>query len=237
MAESVADAVTPSELVLVSLSDDDAVRELAFGANGLKSVIGERVYAECSTISPALSAELGDAFASFVALPILGAPPAVLSGRATYLAGGTAMAIDRAGPALASLSDTVKRYPRPELASVAKLTVNLLLLSGLVSLAEALAVARAGGLDNDQVTDLLTGSPMVAPGIRNRFEAVRDGAGPTWWTNRLGAKDAGLAEEVAADAGLDLLLTPTVWETYRAAVDEGFGDEDIAAVARLYRRV
>lgn len=230
------DAIAPAEVVLSSLSNDDAVRELALEENGIRSVLGERTYADTSTISPRLSAELGRSFDRFVALPVLGAPTAVRSGDATYLAGGTKETIERIQPVLASLSDNVKRYPRPELASTAKLAVNLLLLAGVVALAEAMAVARAGGLDDEQITDLLSASPMVAPGLKNRFEGVRDGAGPTWWTVTLGAKDAGLAEEVAADGGVDLLLTPSVWETYRAAAEGGYADEDIVAVSRLYRR-
>jgi hypothetical protein len=34
-----------------------------------------------------------------------------------------------------------------------------------------------------------------------------------------------LAEEVAADGAVDLLLAPTVWEVHRAAADAGTGEE------------
>lgn len=93
------------------------------------------------------------------------------------------------------------RYSRPGIASSAKLTVNLMLFSGVATLAEAITVARAGGLGNEEIRDLLAESPVVAPGIRNRFQAVLDASGPTWWTTELGAKDARLATELVQAAG------------------------------------
>ena len=58
-----------------------------------------------------------------------------------------------------------------------------------------------------ELTDLLGDSPMVAPGIRNRFRTVLEASGPTWWTTELGAKDARLATElVTANAATQLHL-------------------------------
>lgn len=53
-----------------------------------------------------------------------------------------------------------------------------------------------------QLRDLLAESPIVAPGVRNRFDAVLSGDGPTWWTVELGGKDARLALDIAADRDL-----------------------------------
>jgi len=80
-------AVTPAEVVITSLADDDAVQEVALGEGGILSAIGDRTDVDCSTISPGLSAELCAALARFVALPILGAPQTVRSGDAMYPAG------------------------------------------------------------------------------------------------------------------------------------------------------
>jgi 3-hydroxyisobutyrate dehydrogenase len=159
----------------------------------------------------------------------------VRDGQATYLAGGDAGVIDGLEPVFDSLGGKVKRYDRPEKASTAKLAVNLMLLSGIVTVAEALTVGRSGGLTDDQLTDLLGDSPMLAPGLKNRFAALVDGAGPTWWTTVLAAKDARLATEVALAGGKELRLAPVVRDLFQAAADEGFDDEDIVAVVDLYR--
>ena len=48
------------------------------------------------------------------------------------------------------------------MASSAKLAVNLVLLSDIAALAEAFTVGRAGGLGDEELTDLLADSPVVA---------------------------------------------------------------------------
>jgi len=227
------EAIEPAEVVVSVLSNDQAVRELAFGEGGLQTAMGSRVYANSATVSAELSEELGRAYENFVALPILGAPQAVASGNAVYLAGGPAEAIDRLGPMLASLTSTVKRFGHPGQAAAAKLAVNLMLLSSVATLAEAFAVGRSGGLSEEELRDLLGESPTVPPGLKNRFEAVLTGEGPTWWTTRLGHKDARLALELADSAGATVPVARAVTERFREAEAGGLAEEDIAAVGRM----
>ena len=258
-ASSVAEAAKGAEVVITSLSADDAVRTVAFGGDGggggggggdggggrgdgggggggLRAVLGaDAVYADASTVSPAMSEELAAAFPRFVALPILGPPAGVESGKAVYLAGGDPGAVAALEPVLATLTETVRRYDSAGKAASAKLASNLLLLAGLAALAEAFTVARAGGVTDDQIRELLGESAMVAPGVKNRFEGLLAAGMEPWWSTTLGAKDARLAAEAAAAAGIDLPLARTVQALYDRAAQAGAGDDDIVAVARLYR--
>jgi 3-hydroxyisobutyrate dehydrogenase len=235
-AGSVAEAVKAAEVVITSLTADEAVRAVAFGEGGLRAAIGaEAVYADASTVSPAMSEELAAAFPRFVALPILGPPAGVESGKAVYLAGGDPSAVERLEPILATLADTVRRYDTPAKAGHAKLASNLMLLAEVAALAEAITVARSGGLTDDQIRVLLGEGAMLAPGVKNRFEGVLHGEMEAWWSAALGAKDARLAAEAAAAAGVDLPLARTVQGLYDEAAAAGTEDDDIVAVARRYR--
>ena len=234
-ARSIAEAVSGREVVVTSLANDDAVREVALGDGGIRSAIGpDAVYADCSTVSPALSTELDKNFPLFVALPILGAPAVVEAGQATYLAGGDPAVIARLEPMLATLSDKVRRYDTPAKAAGGKLANNLMLLAEIAALAEAIAVARAGGLSDDEIRELLGQSPVLPPGVKNRFEGVLTGDQNPWWSPALGAKDARLAVEAAKAAGIDLPLAQVVEALYREAAAAGAEDEDIVAVANRY---
>jgi 3-hydroxyisobutyrate dehydrogenase len=174
-ADSVADAVDDVDVAITMLANDDAVRDVALGE--LRSSIASKtIYVDCSTVSPALSGELAEAFpARFLAVPVIGSPLAVRAGRRCTSPG--AMWVggpSRAGPVLAVQHCPEIRHRA--LALAAKLTNNLLLLSEIVALAEAFAVGRCGGLTDDQLRELLGNSPLVVPGLKNRFEGILTGS-------------------------------------------------------------
>jgi len=235
-AQSVADAVREADVLITMLANDDAVRAVALGE--LRSSMGDQtIYVNTSTVSPALNSELADAFpARFLAMPVLGSPDAVRTGQAIYLPGGDGSVVDRLAPVLSSLSATIHRYDTPSKAATAKLAVNLLLLSQIAALAESFAVGRSGGLSDDQLRDLLGSSPMVAAGIRNRFEGILTGPQDGWWTTVLGAKDAGLAINVARRANVELPEAEAVKHLYDKAAASGLDHADVAAISELYRR-
>lgn len=239
-ASSVADATKGAEVVLTILANDEAVRQVALADDGVVAALADdAVYVDSSTVSPELSGELAGAAGAgrFVALPVLGAPAAVTAGTAVYLAGGDDRAVERLQPALRSLTETVRRYPEARLATTAKVASNFLLLSGIVALAESFAIGRAGGLSDDQLRGLLSESPLLAPGLRNRFEGVLTGEQEPWWSPDLGAKDARLGVDLAAAAGTALAVGPVVRDAYEAAAERHDGeDADIVTVAEPYRR-
>src|SRR5438876_4066300 len=205
-AGSVADALEGVDVALTMLANDEAIRAVAFGQ--LRSSIGDStIYVDSSTVSPGLSAELAEAFEPrFLAMPVLGSPAAVSAGQAVFLTGGDAAVVDRLGPLISSLTNTVRRYDSAPLAIAAKLATNLLLLSEVAALAESFAVGRSGGLRDDQLRDLLGTSPMLPAGLKNRFEDVLGGSQEGWWITVLGAKDAGLALDIAREANVELPL-------------------------------
>jgi 3-hydroxyisobutyrate dehydrogenase len=229
-----ADAIAPAEAVVTFLSNDDAVREMVLGDDGIAAQLGDRLYVDASTVSPAFSSELANAVDRFLALPIAGAPSTLRDGEAVCLPGGREELVEEAGPLIEALSSASHRYPRAELAAAAKIANNNLLLVGLAALAETVELGRAGGLSDAQLHELLDTSAMVPPGIRNRLQAVLDGDGPTWWTVELGLKDARLALELADDAADRVPVTAAAAAQYDSAADHGLGDADIAAITRLY---
>ena len=234
-AAGVGDAVAGAQLVVTSLADDEAVAAIALGDGGVRSAIAPgAVYADASTASPALSRRLEESFPRFAAMPILASPAGVAAGSGRYLVGCRREVRTLLEPVVASLSETVSWYDDPTQASTAKLASNLLLLDGVVALSESVALGRAGGLSDDQLRELLGSSPMLAPGLKNRFEGVLTGDLDPWWTAALGAKDARLAVETVAGRGGELPLTACAQRRYQeaSAVEPG---GDIVAVAALYR--
>ncbi|WP_146161135.1 NAD(P)-dependent oxidoreductase [Nocardia sp. MDA0666] len=233
-AGTVAAAVSGVDAALTALADDAAVTSVAFGELQT-SLDSGTPYIDCSTVSPALGAALADGFGDrFLALPIVGGPGTVTAGKATLLAGGPAQLRERLAPLLGTLSERVRHYDSAAHALTAKVTTNFLLISGVAALAEAFTVGRSGGLGDDQLRELLADAPVVAPAVANRFDAVLTASPDGWWTTVLGAKDAGLAVDIAAEAGAHLPLAEIVRTRYEDAARTNPG-ADIAAIAALYR--
>jgi 3-hydroxyisobutyrate dehydrogenase len=230
-----AETVETAETVMTVLSDDDAVREVVFGDGGVARVLEDRLYLDASTVSPSLTTEVAEGVKRFLALPIAGAPAALRDGKATCLVGGPGELVDEAMPVVEALSSAHHVYARPEQAAAAKIANNNLLLVGLAALAESIAIGRAGGLTDQQLHELFDTSAMLAPGVRNRLDAVLTGEGPTWWTMQLGVKDSSLALSVARQAAADTPVSAAARERYEAAAARGLAEEDIAAIGRLYR--
>ena len=234
VADSVGDAVGRAEVVLTFVADDEALRAVGLGDDGVLAHLDGRWWIDMSTVSAELSRQLASRCDRFGSMPVLGRPDAVRSGQATLLLGAAPEVQEFVEPIVTALSPKVLRFGEPPLAAAAKLATNSLLLAGVTALAEAFAIGRAGGLDTEQLRALFEGSPVVPAALGNRFDAVLEGEGDAWWTVELGHKDARLALELGGGAGPALPLVATVRDQFDQARSAGLADEDIAAVTRLY---
>jgi 3-hydroxyisobutyrate dehydrogenase-like beta-hydroxyacid dehydrogenase len=234
-AASPEEAATGKDAVLLSLTDDTAVRAVM---ERLAQVEAGPIVVDTSTVSPATSRAARDLAPGgrFVSAPIAGGPQAVLEGSAGTLLGGERQLVERLEPMWNELF-AVQSYcgEDPGSAAALKLLNNYLLLSGLTALSEVVVTAQAAGLDEELTRTLLRQWPMVAPGLHNRIDDLISGDHRGWFTTRLGLKDVRLATALAAGAGLDLPLARVVEQRYEEAAGKGWGDRDIAAVVELLR--
>jgi 3-hydroxyisobutyrate dehydrogenase-like beta-hydroxyacid dehydrogenase len=235
-AATPAEAARGTEVVIASLSDEEAVRDVILGDGGaLHPLDPGAVLVDASTVAPETSHDLARASGGrFVAAPILGAPSAVAEHQATVLLGGDAAVLDRLQPLLEQLFARQVRCGPPQAAATAKIVANLLLLGQLAVLSEAVATAQATGLDDDLVATLGR-MPLVAPALHNRLDDVIHGDHRGWFAVRLGQKDLRLAQSVASRAGLELGVASSVEALFDRAAASGLGDRDVAAVVEAVR--
>jgi 3-hydroxyisobutyrate dehydrogenase-like beta-hydroxyacid dehydrogenase len=236
-AASVEEAGAAAEVVLISLTDDAAVRAVVLpDGQPIRGLDG--VLVDCSTVSPATTRDEAAKYGNhFVAAPILGAPQAVLSGKATFVVGGAPSAVSNADRVLSDISQTLLHVgDEAEKASVLKLLNNGLLMIGVAALADIVAAGQASGFDDAALKDLLTKLPVVAPGLHNRIDLLMDDEHAGWFPVRLGAKDLRLASEAAETVGVEMPVTDFVRQRYELAAASGLADKDIAGVIELLRR-
>jgi 3-hydroxyisobutyrate dehydrogenase-like beta-hydroxyacid dehydrogenase len=238
-ASSPADAAAQTEAIFTSLTDDAAMRSVVTGPEGVAAGLGDGVLIDASTVSPQTTLDLAQAVGGrLLASPILGSPSAVAAGEAAYLIAGPRELFDRLVPAYEVLAEPGRRMyvgEDPGVAPTLKLLSNYLLMSGIATLAEAVATAQAVGLPDQLIRDYFGQLPLVSPALRNRLEDIVAGDHHGWFSTTLGAKDVRLAEDLASSCGLSLPLADAVRRRYEQAAAQGWADADIGAVVELLR--
>ena len=238
-AFSPGEAAQGADAVLMSLTDDRAVRDVMTRLVDAVPEGKRLVVADMSTVSPRTSRALRDLVPGrrFVAAPILGGPLDLVLGNARVLLGGDRVAADRLEPIWRDVfADSAYCGGDPGCAVTLKLLNNYLLMANVVLVSEVVATAEAAGFDMAGVRDHLFTWPTVPPILRNRLDDIIGGAHEGWFTTRLGAKDVRLAREVSEEHGVVLPLAHLVERLYEEAAELGWAEADIAAVVELVRR-
>jgi 3-hydroxyisobutyrate dehydrogenase-like beta-hydroxyacid dehydrogenase len=246
VAKGAREAATPAaaaeetEATFTSLADDDAVRTVVTAHDGVAAGLGDGVLIDASTVSPDTTADLAEAVrGGLLASPILGSPTAVVSRGAAYLIGGPRELYDWLAPAYDVLAPAERQVYVGEDARVAitlKLLSNYLLMSGIATLAEAVATAQAVGLPDEFIRDYLGQLPLVAPALRNRLEDIISATMTAGSRRRSGRRTSGWPRTLPTrTACLCHSPTPSGGGSRKAAA-QGWADADIGAVVELLRK-
>jgi 3-hydroxyisobutyrate dehydrogenase-like beta-hydroxyacid dehydrogenase len=104
-------------------------------------------------------------------------------------------------------------------------------------LAEAVALVRKSGLDPNAFLDILTGTLFNAPVYRNYGSMlVADKFEPGGFRLPLGLKDNRLLIAAAEEAAVPMPLATLIHDRFVAALAQGLGEADWAAIARVSYR-
>jgi 3-hydroxyisobutyrate dehydrogenase-like beta-hydroxyacid dehydrogenase len=239
--DSPRDAAAGADLVVSSLADDAAVRQVILGGDGVIAGLAPGgVHAGTSTISLRLAGELVESHQArgqaFVAAPVLGRPDAAARGELWIMTGGDEAAVSRAAPALACLGQGQIPVGSARQAALAKLLANFMIAGTIELLAEATTLGEKGGIAPSALVDLLTrtlfGSPIVK-GYGGRIAAGQ--FRPPGFTVPLGLKDVELALEAARDLRAPLPAAGLARDHLIGALARGRADWDWGALATVVR--
>ncbi|OMC40555.1 NAD(P)-dependent oxidoreductase [Mycobacterium sp. IS-1264] len=241
-ARSVAEAST-GEVVFTMLSDDDAVEEVAFGANGLvASLAPGATHVSSSTISVALSERLAAAHAEagqrYAAAPVFGRPEAASAAKLFVIAAGAPQVLEPLVPLFDAIGQrTFVVSDQPYTANLVKLSGNFLLASAIESVSEAVALVGKAGVDRQQYVDILTSTLFTAPAYQTYGGLIaRREFEPAGFASRLGLKDVRLVLAAAEGLQVPLPVASVLRDRLLTLVATGGGHLDWSALATLADR-
>jgi 3-hydroxyisobutyrate dehydrogenase len=232
-AQSPETAVDGADAVLVVLADDSAVVDVCLGSHGALASLGpETVLANISTVSPGTARHLAGAGPQDRVLdaPVMGSPAMIAEGFGRFLIGGPAPTIAAVDPLWDDLGAGYTLCGPVGAGATMKIVANSLLITGVASLAEAIATARKHDVPDELLKSLLADSPLVSVASGLRLESLLDAAHPGWFSPALARKDLRLAINLAEEAGVGVRVGPAAEALLTTVIDAGGQWPDFAAV-------
>lgn len=237
-ANTIAEAARYSGVVISMLADDDALRAVALGEDGLIASMPQGgIHLVMGTHDVGMIRALGDAHAKakqiLIAAPVLGRPDAVTSGRLGIIAGGDAAAIATCKPLLESLGRRVFfAGSDPGSAAAMKLANNFLLACAIESLGEAFALVEKSGVNSNVFQEMVADGLFACPAYTIYSKIIADKA----WDNvgftvSLALKDINLALAAGQIAHVPMPSANVCRDRLIGAIAHGDQERDWATMA------
>ena len=179
VARSIAELASGADVVLSSLTNDEAVHSVYTGPQGvLEHIRRGSMIIEMSTVSPETSRELYRLGAargvSVLDVPVSGSTPAAEQGSLTLLCGGDEESF-HAAEAIFTAIGRQHFYMGPSgSGNTMKLVVNTLLGVGMQAIAEAVVFGEKAGLDRQRLLDVLSKTVLIAPAHLGKLTKAKE---------------------------------------------------------------
>ena len=228
-----------ARIVFLCLPGRDAVRDLALGDAGLRTVLkAGSIVVDTSTVDPSTAREVGEALArqgiGFVDAPVSGMQARAVDATLTAMCGGSAPDVQAVTPWLRHMASKVLHMGPSGSGQLAKLVNQLLFDIHCAALAEVLPMAAKLGIDTDKLAEVVgsgTGRSAASDFFIPRMLQGRFGDG---YPMRHAYKDLVAAAELCARECIPMPVLAAATATYQTALRRGHGEEDKGAMLRVF---
>jgi 3-hydroxyisobutyrate dehydrogenase len=239
IASSVAELVAQSEIIFLCLPSAGHVRAVFEGDGILAHIEPEQTVVDLGTSSVKqtrdFARQLQAKGASWVDAPIARTRQAAQDGTLSVMVGTTPAQFTAIEPMIRCFATDVTLCGDVGAGQVTKILNNMVLFETVNALAEAVAVARHGGVDPKLLLETLSKGSADSFALRNHgLKAIVPGIFPERaFSTEYALKDLSYALELAADAGVTLRGAELIGTILREAIDAGSGDAYFPVIAKL----
>lgn len=231
-----------SEAVFLCVGDTAMSEQVTLGAGGLiEGIQPGAAVADCSTVAPCYARRAYQAFrakgAHFLDAPVTGSKPGAENATLTFMVGGDQEVYEKLKPYMEIMGKRFYYCGGPGMGLHAKLSQNLILSNILQAFNEGMVLAAKAGVDPALMLDILDNSAAKSgiASFKAPFVFRRDFS--TNFSVRWMHKDIGLMLETGAEMQVPLPLTALTQQMFRAAMAEGYADEDICSTIKVLERI
>ena len=234
-ADTPKDAASGAQFVFLCVGNDDDVRSVVYGENGvLAGMSPGSVLIDHTTTSAVLAREIAEKCSekgvSFVDAPVTGGESGAQQGTLSVLCGGDELTVNLIRPIVSAYASSITRIGPVGHGQLAKM-VNQICIAGCVQgLAEALAFGQRSGINMEKVLSAIGSGAASSWQMNNRgmtmLEKKFDFGFAVDWMR----KDLGIVLDEASRNGADLPVTKTVDGFYKEVQEMGGGRLDTSSL-------
>ena len=237
--QDVSGTLDAAVIVVLNAAQTEAV---LFGPDGLVPQMREgSVVMACATVPPdfarAMAARCAEHRVHYLDAPISGGSGKAAAGQLSVMASGTPEAFAAARPVLDATAETVFELGDTAGAGSAMKAVNQLLAGvHIATMAEALTFGMTQGVDPANFVEVISKCAGSSWMLENRAPHIVAGDYTPHSQVNIWPKDLGIVLDIAKSTGFEAPIAAAALERYLQAVQMGLGQEDDAAVAKVYAR-
>jgi 3-hydroxyisobutyrate dehydrogenase-like beta-hydroxyacid dehydrogenase len=234
-APTPAAAAAGAEIVFACVGNDDDLRSIAFGTDGvLAGMAGGSIFVDHTTASAEVAREVDAAACAaglgFLDAPVSGGQAGAENGKLTVMVGGAAGNFERAKPVIDSYARACVLMGAAGSGQLAKM-VNQICIAGLVqALAEGMHFADKAGLDGARLLDVISKGAAQSWQMENRGLTMLQGKFDFGFAVDWMRKDLGICLAEAKRNGAQLPVTALVDQFYARIQKRGGGRWDTSSL-------
>ena len=235
------EAAAQAELAFVCVGNDDDVRSVVLGEEGVFAGMAPGgVVVDHTTASAGLARELeglaGEHQLGFLDAPVSGGQAGAEKGALTIMVGGAADVFARVEPVLQTYARCVRLLGPSGSGQLAKM-VNQICIAGIVQgLAEAFQFSEQAGLDTAAVVEVISQGAAQSWQMDNRYKTMLAGEYEHGFAVDWMRKDLGMVLAQAGEMGLELPVTRLVDGFYAEVQAMGGGRWDTSSLFERMQR-
>lgn len=230
-------AAMDADIVFVCVGNDDDVRSVVYGENGIAAGMkSDAILVDHTTTSATLAVELSEYCqrqgVHFIDAPVSGGQMGAEKGALTIMCGGEPKVFERVQPVMDVYGKQSTLLGENGQGQRCKM-VNQICISGVLrGLSEALTLAEKANLNIEDVVNTLKHGAAGSWQMENRAVTMAQNKFDFGFAIDWMIKDLGICLDEAKQHGLTLPLTQSVNDDYQALSEQGLGRMDTSILMK-----
>ncbi len=235
------DVAKGCDVLLICVSDDEAVKAVLFGPQGAASSLKPgKLVIDFSTISPkaakSFAGKLANKKVTYVDAPVTGGTEGAKAASLTVFLGANEKFLKEIASILTAIASTIHPFGSIGKGQEVKIINQILVAGSYVAVAEAIALGQKLKLPMDQVIEALKKGAASSWALSNRSKSMLNDDYPLGFKLSLHNKDLSIALKTAEELELELPITSKVKELEEELISDGYENEDISVLKRAIKK-